>query len=357
MAINRQALKLLDQLATEADKTLSADLVKLVLAWSRAWSVVEREWRAVVEDLAREIAAGGRPRRKTLANLHNVQAAMNSAQAQLEALASLTSARAVATTRALIQSAAAAQTELIAVQLPRGSEARTAVEAVTDLPNRQLEALVRRTTSRIESKLRPLSADATSAMLDALLKGAARGRNPRVIAATMLRNTRDGFDGGLTRALNISRTEALDAHRSAAQITQNEHSDVLAEWQWLAHLEGTRTCPACWSKHGTLHPLTEPGPWGHQQCRCSRAPVTKTWRELGIDLDEPPSAVRDGQTQFFQLPKAQQLEIMGPTRLQGLEQGKILWEELATKRANPGWRDGFYATPVRDFKSRLYVSG
>jgi len=138
--------------------------------------------------------------------------------------------------------------------------------------------------------------------------------------------------------------------------SQSRFTDVLEDWQWLAHL-GKRTCPACWSKHGTRHPLTEPGPMGHQQCRCSRAPVTKTWRELGFDIDEPPSAVRDGRQEFNKLPRSEQLQIMGPTRLQGLEQGRILWDELAVKRKNPGWRDGYYAAPVRDFRKRLYVAG
>lgn len=354
MAINREALRLLDQLAREVDKPLSADLVKLVLAWSRGWHVVEREWRQVTGELAAQISAKGR---RSLANLNNVQAALNSAREQLSILAASTGGRAVATAALLIESGADAQAAIIAAQLPKGSDLRAAVEQTTARPNRQLEALVRRTTNRIESKLRPLPADATSAMLDALLTGATRGQNPRVMAANMVRNAREGFDGGLTRALNISRTEALDAHRIAAQITQDEHSDVLDGWLWLAHLSDSRTCPACWSKHGTRHRGDEAGPWGHQQCRCARGPVTKTWRQLGIDLPEPPSAVRDGQRQFFQLPRKQQLDIMGPTRLQGLEQGKILWEELAVKRANPGWRDGFYATPVRDFRSRLSVAG
>lgn len=356
MAINREALRVDTELALMIDKRLSGDLLHLVTAWSRAWKVVETEWRAVTVQLAQEVAANGVPKKSTLRRSRTILAALNSTRAELTKLQELSGGRATASAHALIQSSVRSQSRLIAAQLPKGSDLREAVERAPDLPNRQLEALVRRTTQQIESQLRPLSDDAAEVMRTELVRGAARGSNPREMAARMLQQVRDGFDGGLARALNISRTEALEGHRTAAMASQSRFSDVLEDWQWLAHL-GKRTCPACWSKHGTRHPLTEPGPEGHQQCRCSRAPVTKTWRELGFDIDEPPSAVRDGRQEFDKLPRSEQLQVMGPTRLQGLEQGKILWDELAVKRSNPGWRDGYYAAPVRDFRKRLYVAG
>lgn len=357
MVINREALRLDTELALMIDTRLSADLRSLVVAWSRAWKVVEAEWRQVTVELAQQVAKDGVPKKSTLRRSRNILAALNSSRAELEKLTELTGGRATGSAKALIESSARMQSRLIAAQLPKGTDVRASVERTGDLPNRQLEFLVRRTTGHIESQLRPLADEAAEVMRTELVRGAARGSNPRDMAARMLQQVREGFDGGLTRALTISRTEALDGHRDAAMAAQSRHADVLDGWQWLAHLSGTRTCPACWSKHGTKHPLSEPGPWGHQQCRCSRAPVTKTWRELGIDLDEPPSAVRDGRQEFDKLSREKQLAIMGPTRLQGLEQGKILWDELAEKRSNRGWRDGYYATPVRDFRKRLYVAG
>lgn len=354
MALSREPVRLSNELALAVDKRLGQDLVKLVTAWSRAWRVVEAEWKLVTTQLAQEVAADGVPSKRTLRRARNIQAALNSSRTALEELVQQTGGIASPSAKALIESSSRMNARIIAAQLPKGSEIRAQVERTAGLPNRQLEFLVRRSTARIESALRPLSDDATDAMLDALFQGAARGSNPRTMASKMLEQARTGFDGGLTRALNISRTEALDGHRDAARATQFQHSDVLDGWQWLAQL-GSRTCPACWSKHGSKHELSELGPEGHQQCRCARAPVTKSWRELGFDVDEPASIVRDGQEEFAKLPKKQQLEVMGSTRLQGLDRGLILWDELATKRTNVGWRPAYYATPVREFRRRIPV--
>jgi hypothetical protein len=354
MALSREPVKIAGDLALFVDRRLGADLVKLVTAWSRAWRVVEAEWKLVTTELAREVAANGVPTKKTIRRARNVQAALNSSRTELANLAELTGGIASPSAEALIKSSAQMNARMIAAQLPKGSDLRAQVERTATLPNRQLEFLVRRSTARIESALRPLSDDATDAMLDALFQGAARGSNPRTMAAKMLEQARTGFDGGLTRALTISRTEALDGHRDAARAQQFQHSDVLDGWQWLADLT-SRTCPACWSKHGSKHPLSELGPEGHQQCRCSRAPLTKSWRDLGFDVDEPRSIVRDGHEEFAKLPKKQQLEVMGPTRLQGLDRGLITWDELATKRTNVGWRPAYYATPVREFRRRIPV--
>src|SRR3546814_11471968 len=66
---------------------------------------------------------------------------------------------------------------------------------------------------------------------------------------------------------------------------------------WVAQLD-RRTCPSCWSQHGSKHALDEPGPLDHQQGRCARLPVTRSWRDLGFDIDDPPSVVPDAETTF-----------------------------------------------------------
>jgi hypothetical protein len=101
-----------------------------------------------------------------------------------------------------------------------------------------------------------------------------------------MKGAEGGFNGGLSRALTIARTETISAHREAAAVSHQENADTLAGWRWLCALSD-RSCPACLAKNGELHPVSEPGPQGHANCRCSRVPVTKSWRDLGIDLDEP----------------------------------------------------------------------
>jgi hypothetical protein len=73
-----------------------------------------------------------------------------------------------------------------------------------------------------------------------------------------------------------------------------------------------------------------------------------SWRDLGIDMDEPADVIPDAETTFRALPRDQQLAIMGPTRLAMLDDGVIAWADLARRRSNPGWRDSWTATPVRD---------
>lgn len=352
MAINRETLRLSKELELIVDDQLAIGARRLTAAWVRSWGIVEAEWKHITVQLAKEVAANGVPSRQTLRRARNIQNALNTTRAMLQELVTLTGGTLVGQTQFLVLETARMQARLIASQLPRGSAVRAQVERQAETPNRQLEAIIRRTTQQITSTLIPLSDEATQAVFDQLITGAARGQNPRTVARQMLDQVQGAFNGGLTRALNVSRTELMDGHRAAAQAAQNRHSDVLEGWQWLAKL-GQRTCPACWSLHGSLHPLDESGPNGHQQCRCARTPVTKSWASLGIKVPEQPSAVRDGREVFNGLPAKQQLEIMGPTRLQGLKSGQVDWQELSHVRSNPGWRDAQYARPVSDFVNRI----
>lgn len=352
MAATRETIRLHKELQLVVDDSVSGWIRQLTAAWVRSWKLVEKEWIDVTNQLAIETANGATPSRRTVRRLKNVRRALNTTRAMLDELTVLTGGTLVGGVPDVVLETARMQSRLIASALPRGSAPRELVESRDSLPNLQLDRIVRRTAQQITSSLRPLTAEATEAVMDRLIIGAARGQNPRAIASQMLRQVNGAFNGGLSRAINVARTEALDAHRDAARTVQNRNSDVLEGWQWLATLT-SRTCPACWSLHGSKHPLSERGPDGHQQCRCSRAPLTKSWAELGLDIPEPPSLIRDGQQEFATLPRRQQLEIMGPTRLRALESGRATWDELAQLRHNDGWRDGYYVRPVRTFQNRM----
>lgn len=352
MAATRETIRLTKELQLVIDDTTAGWIRELTSAWVRSWKLVEAEWAAVTEQLAIESANGATPSRRTIRRLTNVRRALNSTQRMLDELTVLTNGKLVGGIPDIVQHTARMQSRLIASALPKGSDVRRLAEARDELPNLQLDRIVRRTAQQITSQLRPLTAEATDAVVDQLVLGAARGQNPRRVAAQMLQQVQGQFNGGLSRALVIARTEGLDAHRDAARTMQSRNSDVLEGWQWLAELN-TRTCPACWSQHGSKHPLDERGPGGHQQCRCTRTPLTKSWRELGIDIPEPPSIIRDGQKEFGALPRRQQIEVMGPTRLQALESGRATWNELAEVRHNAGWRDAVYVRPVGEFRNRM----
>lgn len=123
---------------------------------------------------------------------------------------------------------------------------------------------------------------------------------------------------------------------------------VEGDHSYLANGVAAHNCGACWVMHGTEHPLDEPGPADHPNGKCTRGPLTKTWKELGFDFPETPSLLPDAQTAFASLSRSQQLAVMGPTRLDLLDRGEISWSDLATRRENPGWRPSITTTPVRD---------
>ena len=104
-----------------------------------------------------------------------------------------------------------------------------------------------------------------------------------------------------TRALNfkdgvmqISRNQAESFVRTSIAAVANygrqqvykENSDIIKAILWTATLDNF-TCPVCGSLDGKTFPIDSgPRPPKHRGCRCTTVPVTKSFRELGIDLDE-----------------------------------------------------------------------
>jgi len=98
--------------------------------------------------------------------------------------------------------------------------------------------------------------------------------------------------------------------------------------------------------------MSEPGPLDHHQGRCSRTPKTKSWADLGFDIDEPADELPDARAIFNALPREEQLKIMGPARLQLLDDNAIEWADLSTRRTTPDWRDSYHVTAVADLTNR-----
>jgi hypothetical protein len=73
----------------------------------------------------------------------------------------------------------------------------------------------------------------------------------------------------LSRALTAARTETMRAARQAAHDIYRENG--ITEWTWHAQLSPT-SCAFCLSRHGTLHPISEPL-LSHPRCRCIAKPV------------------------------------------------------------------------------------
>lgn len=348
MSVTAHTLRIADQLRASIDHHVDAATRELVVAWVRAWNAIAPEWSAAIGDVL--AMTGDRwPNQSQLLSIERVRAALNAATTELVRLSNQTQGTVAYAVEGVAGETAHWQSLLVASQFPAQVGPGPQMLA-TRLSPTVLDAIVQRTTQQIESTRQRLAPDAVLAMQRSLIRGTALGQNPRATAAYMLRQTETQFNGGLARAMNIARTESLDAQRTAAGAYQQQHRDVLRGWAWLSKLDA-RTCPSCWARHGTEHPLDEPGPHDHQQGRCARLPLTRSWASLGIAMPEPPSRLADAEATFRALPEHQQLAILGPARLEALNSGTISWNDLSVNRANAGWRDSWVPISVRHTRS------
>jgi hypothetical protein len=343
MAISQETLRLVADVRRQVDRLADGPTRSLTLAWLQAWNTLSVEFAAALDELVR-IGGDRWPTRRQIQEAARLQQTLDATGRALERLAAQAQQEIDAAARAAAGLGEAAQHSLVESQLPHGSRIQ-----YSRADEQQFAAMVNRTSETIHKVTWPLSQAAVDAMKTELVRGISLGDNPVTVARAMLRRLEGAFNGGLARAVNICRTEVLDSHRDAAMLSQLANSDVLQGWMWTATLQ-RNTCPSCWSKHGSIHPLDEPGPNDHQSGRCSRTPVTKPWRELGFTSPEPPSVIPDAQTVFRQLPRADQLAIMGPARLRLLNSGDIAWDDLSQLRTTSGWRDSWTVRPVKDLQ-------
>lgn len=175
-----------------------------------------------------------------------------------------------------------------------------------------------------------------------------------------LRGTRAaGYADGL---IEIDRRNAAAVVRTAVQHTaatvrdrfHAENADLIKAIEWVSTLD-TRTTNDCMLRDGQRYtvgdhkPIGHKLPWGagpgrfHWQCRSTSVPITKSWRELGIDMDEVEPGTRasmDGQvpeqTTYADWIKrqsaARQDDILGPVRGKLLRDGGLTLDRFADDR-------------------------
>lgn len=343
MPVTAETLRLQAQIRASLDQIVDRQVRDLVAAWADAWDEVAPD---LVAALLEQLVAGERVTRAQLLRSTRLHKALEVIRDALRDLAGAAGVRIIGDLQLVIDTAGGAQAAVIDTQLPPNTPQLLDLQAWSRVDDEQTAAIVRRTTEQITSLTRPIPAEQYQILRRELIRGVAAGSNPRATAARIVRRAEGRFNGGLTRALNIARTETLDAHRAAAQLGQAQHADVLKGWMWLSALD-TRTCPSCWSQHGTVHDLTEPGPFDHQQGRCGRMPVTKTWAELGYpDVVEPPPLVPDAGDRFAQLDAATQKSILGPARYDAWVRGEFPMDSWSARRTTPGWRDSYGVAPA-----------
>lgn len=349
MAITQQTLQMIAERRAALARVLDDHELELVRAWVNAWDEVSVNLEAALLDLATQ-AKDGKVTAAQVGRSVRLRKALQLAEERLDQLAQTASTATLAQLGRVVAEAADSQMRVALSQLPPEDVAGLGPDWVM-LSQDAMDAIVARTTGDIVNRMNPLSASASRDMKRALVRGMTVGDNPRTVARQMLRNGEKAFNGGLNRALVVARTEMLDAHRAGGAAADKANTDIMAGWLWSANLDA-RTCPSCLSQHGQLHPIDEPGPQDHQCGRCARVPKTKSWRELGFNIDEPRDLMPDAKAWFNNLDDGTQKDIMGAERLALLQAGDIGWEDLSTKRVTPGWRDSQHVTPVKALRKR-----
>lgn len=339
-----------DQLRIEAalDVLLASNLTglerELVEAWSRAWDALRPEVEAALLALAAE-NVGGRVTRGAVLRDARLQAALEAVYGSLDDLANRAPGLAGTILAGTVAAAADGQRDIIRAGLNGALRAELRSEVVGADP-RQVAAILERSTQQITSRNRALAAEAQASIRQQIVRGVAVGENPRRAASLAVRGIEDQWNGGLARARTIASTEMLDAHRLAAQRVEEANSDVLAGWEWLTHAD-ERTCRACIAEHGQLHPLDEPGPLGHPNCRCARVPVTKSWEDLGFPgMRDAKSRTGTAEDLVDSMSESELRAALGNDGYAAWKRGDYPISEWSRRKSVQGWRDSFVPTKV-----------
>lgn len=341
MAFRDDTWRIAADLRHLVDSAADDEVRALTRAWARAWDGLVAEIDAAAAVI---VATEPAPSIAAVRRLDRARRALAHAHRSIVKLLEDSNARITAVAGDVTAATAAADAAAIVSQLPAGSVDAGLFDRVN--PN-ALDAIVERTSRQITALTWPLADQAVDAVLRELAHAVPAGLSPRDAARRIVRAAEHRFNGGLARALNIARTEILDAHRQAAFVSHHANADVLDGWVWTAKLD-ERTCPSCVAKHGQVFDLDEPGPHDHQSGRCTRTPKTKSWAELGFTQREPQDRIQTGPEWFARQPQSTQLAIVGQRRLDALNAGRVTFDDFSTLRRTAGWRDSYIATPIRD---------
>lgn len=202
------------------------------------------------------------------------------------------------------------------------------------LPKEAVEDLVGALSngSPLDTLFREVAGQASARFGEELTVGLALGLHPTVVA----RRVRDAIGVGLSRSLRISRTEILRSYRESSRRSFAENDDVVDGWIWHSALD-RRTCPACWAMHGSFH-SNEERLDGHPNCRCAMVPRTKTWQELGFDIDEdtrPP--IETGEEVFKRQPDDVQMQVLGKAGFKVYFRDEVDLVDFVARKDNKEW--------------------
>lgn len=168
----------------------------------------------------------------------------------------------------------------------------------------------------------------------------------REIIGTRAARYQDGIiDASRRSARTVAHTALQHVANTARMETLKENDDIVTGYRWSSTLD-SRTTEICRSLDGRVFEVGKgPVPPAHPNCRSTIVAVTKTWRELGIPIDEMPAGTRasmHGQVPatltYYEWLKLQPAsfveETLGPTKAALFLKGGLSPDEFARLQLN-----------------------
>lgn len=187
-------------------------------------------------------------------------------------------------------------------------------------------------------------ADKGQRIMGSLRLGMVQGKSidemVRDIRGTRANQFKDGIlEISRQNAAKITRSAVISTSNKAAQLTFQNNSDVVKGWIYCGTLDA-KMCQYCARYYGQRFNLGEgPLPILHIACRCFQIPEIKTWKELGVDVEEMPPSMKasasgpvradmDYQTWLKSQDKATQIDILGPNRQKLFSEGRMSFDSF-----------------------------
>lgn len=130
-----------------------------------------------------------------------------------------------------------------------------------------------------------------------LRMGFVEGWSQTQIMRSIIGSRKLGYTNGIQEISRKSvgswvRTALNHIATTARERTYQENDDLIDQVQYVATLDN-RTTLICANYDGNIYPIDSgPRPPQHWGCRSTTVPKTKSWRQLGLDLQEAPTGTR-----------------------------------------------------------------
>jgi len=312
----------------------------LVRMYGVGWQRLQGDIRTLQSEIDAQRAAGVELSAGRIFRLERMQAIQAQVEREMSAFAEFADSTISAGQREAIAAGERNAHALVQAAFPRDAEiainfARMPREAVEQMVGFLQDG------SPLRDLLVEAVAEAADGFGETMATGLAAGWNPRKLA----REIRAQYGMGLTRALRISRTEQLRAYREATRNTYKENSHVVKGWQRHAAADD-RTCMACLVLDGKQYDLDEPME-DHVSGRCSLLPRTVSYRELGIDVDEPDFKRELASDWFQRQDEATQRKMMG-TLYDPWKAGDFKLEDIPKQVKDKTWGNSWVPKSLKE---------